>query len=270
MTPVRPVFQRPPVVEQVFTVMFAPIENFSLGHIGLFWRELQNDFPICNGEEPLPPIEENFNPFPTFRFQMMATPPLPRAMLRNPETGAMVQVQNDRFSFNWMKVDGAEYPRHHVTIARFWQLFSTFEKFLSKEGLAKPAITQCELTNVNIIPALDFGLTPASSFDALAVQLPKIAACPDLEFENAQMATHYLMKSPKGELTGRLHASIQSVRDANNADAVRFDLTARGRPEMQDQHGVEVFFDLARTAINGAFLGYTTAQARAKWGESVQ
>ena len=47
MTPIRPEFDDPPVIEQAITLMFEPIEGFNIGDIGRFWDRVRPDFPVC-------------------------------------------------------------------------------------------------------------------------------------------------------------------------------------------------------------------------------
>jgi hypothetical protein len=57
-----PDFAKPPIVEFVLGAQFAPLENFTTGHFGLFWEQLGRDeWPIAGEEPPLDPQFELFD-----------------------------------------------------------------------------------------------------------------------------------------------------------------------------------------------------------------
>ncbi len=57
-----PDFAKPPIVEFVLGAQFAPLENFTTGHFGLFWEQLgREEWPIAGEEPPLDPQFELFD-----------------------------------------------------------------------------------------------------------------------------------------------------------------------------------------------------------------
>lgn len=268
MTPVRPDFERPPVVEQAITLMFAPIEGFTIGDIGLFWERVRDKFPVCQAMDRLKPAIESFGNERSFHITLSSAVEVPRAVFRSEEANELLQLQSDRFTYNWMRSEKSEYPRHKKTTARFWQLFSLFEKFLADRGLSGPKFQQCELINVNIAPLREFGGTYASALGIFS-SLSTVPIWPErIELEAATIQTHYVLKSDDGAPVGRLHFEVNPVTDASSGEeALRFDLVARGSMSPLDRRSAERFFSEARDYINTAFLRLTTDEARRAWGE---
>lgn len=248
--------------------MFAPVEGFTVGDVGLFWARVRDEFPICQAVDRLRPTIESFGGELNFQITLSNEVEVPRAFFRNKNANELIQLQSDRFAYNWMRSENSEYPRHKKTISRFWELFGRFETFLAERGLPEPKLQQCELINVNIAPLQEFGGTYASALKIFSL-MQDVPIWPDrIELEAATIQTHYVIKNEEGAPIGRLHFEINPVRNAaSGEDALRFDLIARGPSSPLDRRSAERFFSEARDYINTAFLRLTTDEARRAWGE---
>tara|TARA_R110001606_G_C15377539_1_gene650096 strand:- start:1571 stop:2389 length:819 start_codon:yes stop_codon:yes gene_type:complete len=264
---VRPNFTDPPLIEQAIVVAFDPIDGFDINHYGLFSEKIASEFS-SNGSTP-----RMENPIEHFN-EMMATAPmfkinafeLPRAIYGN-ATGETIQIQDNRFGFNWSKNSDEPYPRFETTYERFKELYHIFESFCSDCGLKIPDIKQCELTNLNIVPVSDFGhdfndMGNAFAIDPLALNDKLLI--PETYVRTRQ---HRIINNVADPI-GRLHTVIQPViKNDDKSKAFRFELTARSAPVLGGLSEAKAFFDIARSAINAAFLGTTTDAMRRKWGE---
>lgn len=268
MTAVRPNFDHPPVIEQAITLMFAPIDGFTVGDIGMFWDKLRAEFPICEAMPRLKPSMETFGSELTVQLSFSGAVEVPRAFFRSKEQHELVQLQSDRFTYNWMRSPTSEYPRHQRTIGRFWELYDSLQSYLAERGLPEPKLQQCELINVNIAPLKQFGGSYASALKIFSL-IENVPMWPErIELEAATIQTHYVLKNDAGEAIGRLHFEANPVRDnLSGEEAIRFDLVARGSPAPLDRRSAEHFFSEARDYINTAFLRLTTDEARRAWGE---
>ena len=66
----------------------------------------------------------------------------------------LIQIQRDRFAFNWRKLDtDRQYPHYDQVRDDFVRQLEKFLGFLREEGLEDPNPDQVELTYVNHIPA---------------------------------------------------------------------------------------------------------------------
>jgi uncharacterized protein (TIGR04255 family) len=271
VTPIRPKFENPPLIERAITVVFTKLENFSIGDYGLFWSLLRDDFP---SSEMAPPVTQELETFEGFKpappqVQLLAENALPRTFFRNPEKGELVQLQPDRFSFNWIKTGTDDrYPNSEPLLERFFQLFDQLTVFVAERQLGEIVPVQCELTNVNVIPITDVGETFADV--ATVIRLPELDrsyGC--LRLESQLTASKHLLIDDDERPIGRVHSIAQPAIQADTGDlAFRFDIVARGAPLGPGVQGVKDFLDRAGSAVNAVFLASVTSSGRQFWGET--
>lgn len=267
-TPIRLEYEHPPLIEQAISVAFEPIKDFSIVDYGLFWTGIAADFPQVSSDAPLDNPTENFDGVRPMglSFNLMAQAPMPRAMFRSGD-GGLVQVQIDRFGFNWAKEGDAEYPRSEAVMSRFEELFERFRSFLTDRGLGELKLRQCELTNLNIIPILDFGADYSDMPNALKVD-PLDLGLNYLVAETYVRNRQHRIVDTNGSPIGRLHTAISPViSNANNSHAFRLEFTARSAPTVSKLDEMQRFFAIARNAINGAFDALVTDAMKKTWGE---
>lgn len=270
LTPIRPKFTNPPLIERAISVVFDPLMNFSIGDYGGFWEEIRTEFPVSESMDPLSVELEQFGAFrPTqVGLQLVPAGALPRAAFRNVSDGELVQVQRDRFGFNWIKTsDDHKYPHAEATFDRFFDLLEKFSAFVHRRALGDIQIVQCELTNVNVVPVSDVGESFADMATVLRLA-PLEYDCVNLRLENQLAGSKHIMLDDAGSPIGRVHALGQpSLRVPSNEEAYRFDIVARGPPIGDGVDGARGFFDAASSAVNAVFLASTTKAGRRFWGE---
>jgi uncharacterized protein (TIGR04255 family) len=271
VTPIRPKFENPPLIERAITVVFTKLENFSIGDYGLFWSSLRDDFPISEIAPPVIQELENFEGFKPAQPQIpiLAENSLPRAFFRNPEKGELIQLQPDRFSFNWIKTGTDDrYPNSEPLLERFFLLFKRLNAFVAERQLGQIVPVQCELTNVNVIPITDVGETFADV--ATVIRLPALDqsyGC--LRLESQLAASKHLLVDDEGKLIGRVHSIAQPAIHADTGELVfRFDIVARGAPLGSGLKGIKAFLEQAGSAVNAVFLASVTNSGRQFWGEA--
>lgn len=271
MTPVRPKFINPPLIERAISVAFEPLSSFSLGHYGLFWAEIVSEFPVSESLDPVAVEVERFAGFHPVQtgIQILPGSMMPRAGFRNPEAGELVQIQPDRFGFNWIKTsDDHRYPHSEKTLERFFTLYDQFLTFAARHDLGEVRLVQCELTNVNIVPVSDVG----QSFADMATVL-KLAPLEhdgaNIQLEHQLVGSKHIMLDDAGQPIGRVHTLGQpSLRVPSNEEVYRLDISARGAPIGVGPDGSRLFFDAAVSAVNAVFLASTTTAGRRFWGET--
>jgi len=139
-----PRYKNPPVIEVVCGVTFKKIESFRAPHIGLFWQKVRSEYPICQHALPLLSEKPEFDEF---------QPPLPRVWFINQKEDRLIQLQEDRFLYNWRKMHEEEvYPSYQNVMISFKEIYALFKGFLEEEGLKIPTPTECELSYINHIP----------------------------------------------------------------------------------------------------------------------
>lgn len=138
-------YDKPPVIEVVCSIVFEKIRGFKAHHLGLFWQKVREQFPECEHAARLgfDPEKEAFD----------LSKYLPRVWFVSKEQNKLLQLQDDRFLFNWRRMEDEEaYPRYSKIIDAFRNNLGIFEAFLEEEGLESISPKDCELTYVNHIP----------------------------------------------------------------------------------------------------------------------
>jgi len=265
----RPSFKNPPVIEVVLGVQFEPLQRLEIPHYGLFWSRVRDRFPNAETKSPLNANVESFGAVSKqeMSIQLLAEFPSPRLWFSNESGTELIQVQQDRFIFNWRQRDDSPYPRYENVRERFLELSQQFGEFLSSEGIGKIIPNQCEVTYVNHIlmggPFEDPGMleqvfSPWSGKTSDGFLPPP---------EDASFRTSYrLLEDESKEPFGRLHATIEPrVRAVDQERLVRLTLTARGLPRPADMDGVLDFFDLGREYVVRGFASLTTPAMHKEW-----
>jgi uncharacterized protein (TIGR04255 family) len=71
----------------------------------------------------------------------------------NEERNMLIQLQDDKFYFNWRRMQQEEtYPRYNTIIEAFKTNLGIFQNFLDEEKLGSVNPQKCELTYINHIP----------------------------------------------------------------------------------------------------------------------
>lgn len=138
----------PPIVEVATGLIFEPIPDLDPVLAGRYWSEIESRFPRkeMHGAvvtTPAAPFVIEFEEVPKLRTWFVSA-----------DDAFIVQVQHDRFYFNW-RGEGADYPRFHDdgnnagVLSRFCAEFITFEKFIARTRGAPPRVTGVEMTMVD-------------------------------------------------------------------------------------------------------------------------
>lgn len=136
-------FGAPPVTEVVFQVNFPIINGLGSPHFGLFWSQLRGDFPTVQTAGRLGPLSlgSGANVFPENRLWLV-----------HKSGSTIVQLQDDRFLFNW-RITGQDdsYPGYDKLYPEFRKYFGMFLEFLDSENFGIDTFSGFELHYVNHI-----------------------------------------------------------------------------------------------------------------------
>jgi len=148
----NPHYDKPPVVETVMSVQFPELEGFRAAHFGLYWETLRDRYPRLSDQPRLDPIrEEKFPKTPVTAFQsvqLLKQLPLGRMWFTSDNNSELIQLQPDRFLFNWRGDDG-NYPTYRGNSQTFFKEFDAFCDFCEEHELPPPTPEICEVTYVN-------------------------------------------------------------------------------------------------------------------------
>jgi uncharacterized protein (TIGR04255 family) len=261
----RPHFRKPPIMEQVISLVFERLIDFDNVDFGLFWSTVKDSFPEAETTIRATHPVENFDGRSASASIVLSPNLLARSLFRNAASGELLQLQDDFFGFSWVKLnDEDEYPRFERTSARFWEYYGSFLDYLSARYDVTPTLRQCELVNVNIIPVSSFGsdygdMASAFKIDPFDWQVEGLRA--ETYIRNRQ---HAILDSQNKPI-GRLHSVITPVIDQSGEKHFQFQLTARSSPTIHDVNDARAFFERAHEMINSAFVSSVMPKMLEQW-----
>lgn len=264
-----PEYENPPVAEVVCGVLFKNLSGLLAPYLGLLWEEFRQRYPTCEEAPPIIPAIETFGDQPaSTKTEFVEIPPLPRVWYVQEGGTGLVQVQRDRFLYNWRKMGpGDVYPRFERVFGEFDEHLRTFDSFVQTNRLGEVAHLQYELTYVNHVRQGEGWSTHADLGKVFAdfawrVKGQRFLPAP----EHINWRTTFLLPSQ----CGRLH---MTVRDAVHPDQGRslyvFELTARGMPGITSRENMREWFDMAHEWIVRGFTDLTDETTQLNvWGRT--
>lgn len=268
-----PEWETPPLDEVAVAVQFQESGLRSV-HVGKL-QELFAAFGLPTVEEQNGLIDQKFELFgkSPLQFEPVVIPlerlPLPRTWFISADRHQLVQVQQDRFVFNWRKIEGSgEYPRFDVIYRKFFPLWTAFAEFLADAGLGTPKTNQYELSyfnNITMAAAESYAAAFSRVFDlgdqpASPIVMGSAVTKPEnMKFDMTWLVTRADDSSPLGRL--HVDASPAALR-AGATPIVRLALTMRG-PASAD---MGTFFSTGRESIVRVFDAITSDDCHREWG----
>lgn len=240
--------------------------------LGTYRPAVKDAFPNIEKQPALPPLAEDFShpPTPGPPFQFIQGPPSTRYWFVSEDGTSLIQVQGDRFGFNWRRIRGEEsYPRYRRYVRpTFERWYRAFKEVAEAERESPLAPTWCEITYINHVDAQ--GAAPAThgplSRIMRALQPESVSeALP--EVEDTQLHQRFLVLGEDEEPVARLYLSATpAFRALDGAPIYVVLLLVRGRPPTPSVEGVLSFFDLGRDLIVRGFKESTTEEMHRLWG----
>lgn len=267
-----PDFADPPVIEVAVSLMFSPLRALRVPHLGLLWNEYRDRYPVVEEHPPLAPARELFGTLPEkqmkLRVEFSALQPVPRVWFLNQPGTELIQVQQDRFVFNWRKAgNGHDYPRFEPILETFLKELATFQRFLASEHFPELEPLQCELTYVNHVSLRGADHALQDPWDVLGVLQPLRAATFLPAPEDIRVGIRYVMTGDNNEPVGRLIIeSDPGYSLGDNEPVILLKLTARGEPEGPSLDGMVRFLRRGRIWIVSGFADLTTSKMHVEWG----
>lgn len=249
-----PDYERPPVIEVVMGVQFDLMPDFKATEVGLFWHQVQKDYPSASEAPALNQLTEAFEKVGATakpQIEFLRTPPLPRVFLASKDDTWLIQLQRDRFLHNWRKQnDEDRYPKFPEVSRKFWSAWHSFLEFCDKRSICRPEINQLEITYINLIPSGE-GWTTIKDVGSVFVPLQwrdKNAFLP--EPETLQWKAAFGLPDKQG----RLHISISyAIRQIDNRPSWLCEITTRGRPKACDEKTLDTWFEMGHEWIVKGF-----------------
>lgn len=262
MMPVR--FAKPPVIEVVCGVQFATPPGLAAAHIGAFWDTVRSEFPQIVEVMPLSATVEQSDPFALQSIEFGGLPPMRRSWLVTNDGQRLLQVQENRFLFNWKRPEpGGEYPGFDKIRPQFEDFLAKFRNTLRPLGF-ELTFQQFELSYINYLGLMgELDRVPLE--DILVDHCRSKAAERFLpNAESFSWRTSYVMP----DRMGRLHINASTALTPERKPILYLDLTARGVPPRPEQDR-QAWFEMAHEWITQAFVDSTSKTLQNEiWGRT--
>jgi len=257
-------FAEPPLKEVSFSIQFDPIPNFHLGYIGTVWNLFKDNYPIVEHADEIQPVVEKFGVMQREKpkLQFLESAPMPRLIFMSKDGQHLIQLQKDRFIFNWRQQNGGKYPRYRNIKKLILDELNTFLTFLSDNDLNQPDFNQVETTYVNFIDANKY-----AAHEVFEDIIHESRYSPSLCLETFAIQLKHLIKNEDSNI-GRLYTSINKanlLRDGSSVYELKF--VARSHPLGNSLDGITKVMDIFRSTINDSFNAITTSDMHDHWNK---
>jgi uncharacterized protein (TIGR04255 family) len=242
-------FEKEPLTEVVFGVEFNALE-FSSVHFGLYWQTICHRYP----SKPIdrPPIGE------IELFSIL--PKLRRIWFESEDRKQLIQVQPNRFHYNWRRQSHKEkYPHYAEIYPKFIEEWNHFQAWWTATDELPLQPIRYELTYINKMDEY-FGWNSAKDY-------PKIFSIIDQHWHDLPLPPNSLnlnlglnLANNQGTLTVAID---QGINPKDNKAAVFLNLTASHDDTSID---IEQWFETAHQSIVEVFLSLVKSDIQKDWG----
>lgn len=263
-------FKNPPVIEVSATVQFADLpQDWALTNLEKVRAAVGvNDYPKIEFKPPLGklvplqiPNELSFKLSSDQEFEF------PRIWLMSEDETHLIQIQNDRLSFNWRKLpesSNADYSKFDLVWKKFKDGCVGLDNLIKQEVGQHLQVQAIELAYLNSIPFKAFG-----GVEKIDTCMKHFISHSDAELIGVPTQINFLWEfNLQGTI---LKAQGLTIKDPNTGDQVlRFDLVTRKfspSPIKVDSSEFEDWFDIAHDRIIDSFVSLTADTMHEKWGK---
>lgn len=259
--------QNAPVVEVALGVQFVTLPGMKSGHYGRFWSDHLDPVEWAETNDA-PPVPEQFELFHTRlvwgqpEVKLMLTDMgAPRCMFRTADAERVIQIQPDRFLYNWQR-QARGYPSYDDVRAGFDQYFARFQQFVRDRRLGELLLNQWEVIYINRIPPGPLWGRPADWHRVLHGLIAPSPAPYTLEGVNGEW--HYELPDRKG----RIHLAVRQGLPGKptGEPPIMTQTTVRGPIGDSGAADWQSGFDLGHSAANQLFKAVMSPEALEMWG----
>jgi uncharacterized protein (TIGR04255 family) len=261
-----PRFADPPVIEVLIAVQFAS-PAWSVLDVGEYRGRVRSRFPREQSMPPSPPssMSERFAVPPESAIEFRI-PTMPRVWLLTEPEDELIQVQEDRFAFNWRKSESVdrEYPWFGYVRRQFIELLREFVNQVADGDIEKLRPDWCEVSYINHIEVAHRDVASVLR-SVRAVELPAAG-----DREDLQLVERFVIRDASGVPTGRfILACVPAFRRSDGSPIVELTLTARSQVAGGGWRGIEAAVEDGHRRIVQTFADVTTDEMHTRW-ERVQ
>ena len=251
-----PSVERPPLNEVIFNLKFEPLSDFKAPHFGWYWERIAGEYPNIDQKIPIG------WPMQSERLEIL---PNPRVWFLDEKGQTLIQLQDDRFIFNWRKTEAEyEYLRFSELFPKFKENFENFSEFIKEKNLGEVKPESCELTYLNQIPMDEIW----GSYSEIQRVLPDLSWRDDPErFLSGQEKFLWQTEFPLPENFGSGIVKVNSaIRRRDQHPMIILELHALGLGEDKSLDAVWRWFGMAHAWIVTAFFDLTSPEMHNYWG----
>lgn len=251
-------FDRPPVDEVVLSVLFEPLYRLLAPHLGDIWKEYKRDGFVDIGEHPpvIPAVEKFPNPTKRPELRINVTD-LPRLWFIHEDDSQIIQVQRDRFTFNWRRTTPEQqYPGFSVILNCFQVFYNRFCQIISRLEAGTVTPSQFELTYIDQL----FQGTDWDTLDSIGkIYNIFVDSQPSNSFWSGAESMILRTSFPVADLNGRLHLTISNrIKKVGGQQTLQTEFTLRGFQENTEQRTIITWFKSAHGEIRKKFVSMFT------------
>ena len=241
-------FKKEPLTEVVFGVEFDS-PDFSSVHFGLYWQTISNRFPVFPLDRP-----------PVGEMPLLTLPPLRRVWFESENREQLIQLQEDRFYYNWRRKSPDEkYPHYEEIAPIFFKEWESFRKWRIENNTQSPRATRYELTYLNTIDE-EFGWSCVDDYSKVFSIVSGSWEDLPLKQEAIKMGFEFTLPEEIGHLTVSID---QSTRPDTNLPIVLLRLTAASNDTSVE---IEQWFKAAHESIVQIFISMVSKNRKEEWG----
>ena len=250
-------FARPPVEEVVLSVLFQSLDKLLAPHLGEIWQEFKKDGFMRIMEQP--PVLSPVEIFPNASQAAPShinIPLLPRTWFIHANGSQILQVQRDRFTFNWRKTESdPKYPGFSYIFERFEGFYNCFKRIIEALKVGEVTPSQYELTYIDQL----FRGDGWNTLDDIGkIYKPFLDSQQSDSFWSGAEFVIFRSTFPIQDLHGRLHLAISNrVKMPEQRQTLQTDFTVRGFPE-NTEFEMSMWFKSAHNQIREKFASLFT------------
>jgi len=258
-------FTNPPVEEVVFDLHFERLNAIQFDHLSEFRDLYKSDFPNVQEMPLLPPSIENFEALPqrqNIAFSVGDDGSYPRLWFLVADDATLIQVQPDRFIYNWRKREGAlEYPSYSTISPLFRRLALRFSLWVEEELRKEFRIQQIELRYINSISNPEL-----KQLDEIFSFFPPMS----IPLEGLQLSLIQPIHDGFNKKIGRVVTELNSSRpDIHVGFNHWLSLTGTSKPESENLVEAMKSIDFVHDVLIDHFMTISTDRAKAIWAQQI-
>ena len=263
-------FRKPPAVETLQGVFFRPLPEFSSALQGLLWAKcFRSDFPNVEEKICLEDISEPFGEqmaYPrTMGIRVSDKPESPRLWARSNDGKHVLQIQWNAFVTNWLRdKDQPQYVNYEDRRKDFAAKLRTLTRFLADENLGNCAPTGCLMTYVNHVDIEALEIEPSRAADVFTFFRKETNTGWLSSPDQLTMNLSYPMPNERGRLHVQVVPAVKITKDKREF-VMRFELTARGKPETDTIESALEWLNLGHEWIVRGFVDFTRPTWHSTW-----